>query len=96
MKLKQKRTALVKGYVTDEHKDALQAACAAKGKSVSDVLNECTIVIIRDHHDTRPKRNDTPPFSSGARPKSINNRAQIVPAPRPGFGVVPRVVRMRV
>ena len=38
MKLKQKRTALVKGYVTDEHKDALQAACAAKGKSVSDVL----------------------------------------------------------
>jgi len=95
MKLKQKRTALVKGYVTDEHKDALQAACAAKGKSVSDVLNECTIVIIRDHHDTRPKRNDTPPFSGGNRPKSREKLGPLQ-AQRPGFGVVPRVVRMRV
>lgn len=95
MKLKQKRTALVKGYVTEENKDALQAACAAKGKSISDVLNECTIVIIRDHHDTRPKRNDTPPFSGGARPKSRENRAHFGPAPRPSYGVVPRM-RIRV
>lgn len=96
MKQKQKRTALVKGYITDDNKDALQAACTAMRKTVSDVLNECTIVIIRNHLDARPKRNDTPPFSSGARPKSVNNRAQSSPAPRPCFGVVPRVVRMRV
>lgn len=94
MKQKQKRTALVKGYVTEENKDALQAACAAKGKSISDVLNECTIVIIRDHQAPRPTRNDTPPFSSGTRPKSWGNVGPLQPQ-RPNFGAVPRM-RMRV
>jgi hypothetical protein len=95
MKQKQKRTALVKGYITDENKADLQAACTAMRKTVSDVLNECTIVIIRNHLDTRPKRNDTPPFSNGARPKSGNSKAQF-PASRPSFGLVPRVIRLRV
>lgn len=45
MKQKQKRTALVKGYVTDDNKKAFQVACTAMRKTVSDVLNECTIVI---------------------------------------------------
>jgi hypothetical protein len=95
MKHKQKRTALVKGYITDSNKDALQEACAAQGKTVSDVLNECTIVIIRNHLDAKPKRNDSPPFSSGARPKSGNSKAQF-PASRPSFGLVPRITRLRV
>lgn len=95
MKQKQKRTALVKGYITDENKDALQAACTAMRKTVSDVLNECTIVIIRNHLDARPKRNDTPPFSNGARPKSREKLGPLQ-VQRPNFGLVPRVVRMRV
>ena len=92
--MKQKRTALLKGYVTDEQKAALQSACTAMHKSVSDVLHECTIVIIRDHLDARPKRNDMPPFPGGARPRSGNQRSQLFPA-RPSYGAVPRM-RIRV
>lgn len=91
MKHKQKRTALLKSYVTDENKEALQSACAAMHKSVSDVLNECTIIIIRDHLDTKPKRNDMPPFGSGARPKPYENRAQFGASNRPNYGATPRV-----
>ncbi len=91
--MKQKRTALVKAYITDDNKDLLQSACTAMRKTVSDVLNECTIVIIRNHLDTRPKRNDTPPFGSAARPRQHENRAQL--PGRPCYGVVPRI-RLRV
>jgi hypothetical protein len=85
----QKRTALVKSYVTDATKEALQSVCNTMGKSVSDVLNECTIVIVRNHLDARPKRKDSPPFPGGARPKPHENRAQLFPA-RPSYGAVPR------
>lgn len=91
MKHKQKRTELVKGYVTESNKEALQSICEGMKKSVSDVLNECAIVIIRNHLDAQPKRNDTPPFTGGARPKPRENRTQFFPAQRPSFGVVPRM-----
>lgn len=91
--MKQKRTALVKGYITDQNKDLLQSACTAMGKSVSDVLNECTIVIIRNHLDTKPKRKDSPPFNGGARPKLHGDRAQF--SNRPNYGAVPQM-RLRV
>lgn len=87
--MKQKRTALVKAYITDNNKDLLQVACAAMHKSVSDVLNECTIVIIRDHLDAKPKRKDTPPFGSNARPRTYDSKAHF--SSRPCFGVVPRI-----
>jgi hypothetical protein len=89
MKHPQKRTALVKGYVTDETKEALESVCSDLKRSVSDVLNECTIVIVRNHLDAKPKRKDSPPFPGGARPRSGDNRAQLFPA-RPSFGAVPR------
>ncbi len=85
--MKQKRTALVKSYVTDDNKELLQSACSAMHKSVSDVLNECTIVIIRNHLDAKPKRKDIPPFGGGARPKPSENKAHFFI--RPSYGVVP-------
>jgi hypothetical protein len=91
MKHKQKRTALIKGYTTDETKASLQKVCAALGKSVSDFVNDCTIVIIRDHLDARPKRNDMPPFPGGDRPKPHESRAHINSCPRPSYGAIPRM-----
>lgn len=91
--MKQKRTALVKGYITDDNKERLQSACSAMQKSVSDVLNECTIIIIRNHLDAKPKRKDTPPFGGAARPKSNDSKAHFFI--RPSYGVVPRI-RLRV
>jgi len=90
MKHLQKRTALVKGYVTDATKEALESVCLDMKRSVSDVLNECTIVIVRNHLDAKPKRKDSPPFPGGARPRAPENRAQLFPA-RVSFGAVPRV-----
>jgi hypothetical protein len=85
----QKRNALVKFYTTDANKEALGSIAADMGCSVSNVLDKCTIVIVRNHQDAKPIRKDIPAYPSGTRPKLEIRRAQLLPS-RTNFGIVPR------
>lgn len=84
---KTRRTALIKGYLTDAEKDAFRRACTAIGKSCSDVLHDLCLSKIRS--------NGKPGYPGNDRPKLAELRTQHFPPRHVSYGAVP-LIRYRV